>query len=203
MFSPKGMNLERGWPGRIDGVNVIQLAAQTLQVFFTAGGALREHAVYPLSEVDLLPPVLYPPTIRVFEGDDFAFANTAAVRGPDVEIARPDGAAELRTRPAVAAMIGDEGTIGGFTGANVWNAPALHGAKRSDFALSFGPVLVTADDYAASAVWQNRVELAARDTVLRVGDLLVAPYATGESVARGTIVELDVPGIGVLRNRVS
>ena len=29
MFSPKGMDLERGWPGRIEGDRVIQLAAQT------------------------------------------------------------------------------------------------------------------------------------------------------------------------------
>src|SRR5579862_7992059 len=114
------MALERGWPGRIDGANVIQLAAQTLQVYFTAGGALREHAVYPLADVDLLAPVLYPPSIRIFDGDDFVFANTAAVRGPDVEIAVPNGAAELRTGPAVAAVIGAEGSIGGFTGANVW-----------------------------------------------------------------------------------
>ena len=31
MFSPKGHQLERGWPGRIEGDRVIQLAAQTLQ----------------------------------------------------------------------------------------------------------------------------------------------------------------------------
>jgi hypothetical protein len=203
MFSPKGMGLERGWPGRIDGENVIQLAAQTLQVYFTAGGALREHAVYPLAEVDLLAPVMFPPAIRIFDGDDFAFANTAAVRGPGDEIAWPDGAAELRTGPAIAAMIGDAGVIGGFTGANVWRAPDLPGAKRTDFALSFGPVLVTADAYAASGEWASRVELAARNTVLRPGDLLVAPYAQGESVKRGESVELDVPGIGVLQNRVS
>ena len=36
MFSPKGAHLERGWPGRIEGDRVIQLAAQTLQSFFTA-----------------------------------------------------------------------------------------------------------------------------------------------------------------------
>ena len=35
MFSPKGQDLERGWPGRIDGDRVVQLAAQTLQAFFT------------------------------------------------------------------------------------------------------------------------------------------------------------------------
>src|SRR5439155_21699483 len=77
MFSPKGMGLERGWPGRVDGDRVIQLAAQTLQVYFTAGGALREHAEYALADVDLRAPVLYPAGIRMFgEGLDFALGNT-------------------------------------------------------------------------------------------------------------------------------
>ena len=47
MFSPKGKNLERGWPGRVEGDRVIQLAAQTLQSFFTGGGNAREHAEPP------------------------------------------------------------------------------------------------------------------------------------------------------------
>ena len=50
--------LERGWPGRIDGDVVVQLAAQTLEAFFTGGGAAREHAVYPLADVMLRAPVL-------------------------------------------------------------------------------------------------------------------------------------------------
>src|SRR4029077_7565473 len=77
MFSPKGMELSRGWPGRVDGDRVVQLAAQTLQVFFVSGGALREHAEYPLTDVDLRAPVLYPPAIRLFGGRDFVFGNTA------------------------------------------------------------------------------------------------------------------------------
>lgn len=201
MFSPKDADLERGWPGRVDGDTVVQLAAQTLQVFFTSGGALREHAVYPLAGVELRAPVMYPPAIRVFAEDGFAFANTAMVRGPEDEISWPEGADELRTGPAVAAVVGADGAIGGFTGANAWTAPALAGAKQSDFALSLGPVLVTADEYGADAEWESRRALAARNTVLRPGDLLVAAYAPGQPVARGETVELDVPGIGVLRNR--
>lgn len=124
MFSPRGMELERGWPGRIDGENVIQLAAQTLQVFLTAGGALREHAVYPLAEVELRAPVLQPPGIRIFEhGLDFAFANTAAVRGPDDDVRYPEGSNDLRSEPAVVAVVGADGAIGGFTGGNAWHAP--------------------------------------------------------------------------------
>ena len=43
MFSPRDRDLPRGWPGRIDGDRVVQLAAQTLQSFFTGGGEAREH----------------------------------------------------------------------------------------------------------------------------------------------------------------
>ena len=64
MFSPRDQELERGWPGRIEGDTVIQLAAQTLQAFFTGGGNAREHAVYPLPEVVFRAPVLRPPSIR-------------------------------------------------------------------------------------------------------------------------------------------
>src|SRR5436853_7383297 len=107
MFSPQGMGLERGWPGRVDGERVIQLAAQTLQVWFTAGGALREHAEYPLAEVDLRAPVLQPPGIRIFRDDlDFVFGNTAAVFGPQDEIRYPEGSTDLRSQPALVAVIG-------------------------------------------------------------------------------------------------
>ena len=60
MFSPAEQDLERGWPGRIDGDEVVQLAAQTLQAYFTGGGDAREHAVYPLADVVLRSPVLRP-----------------------------------------------------------------------------------------------------------------------------------------------
>ena len=45
----------------------MQLAAQTLQSFFTGGGSAREHAEYPLAAVRLLAPVLHPPSVRVFD----------------------------------------------------------------------------------------------------------------------------------------
>ena len=140
MFSPKELDLPRGWPGRIDGDRVVQLAAQTLQVYFISGGGLREHAEYPLADVDLRAPVLYPPSIRVFNGSDFAFANTAAIHGPDDEIPFPEGSSDLRSVPSVAGMIGADGAIGGFTAANAWTAPDLPGVKSRDFALSIGPV---------------------------------------------------------------
>jgi hypothetical protein len=201
MFSPKGMGLERGWPGRVDGDRVIQLAAQTLQVYFTAGGALREHAEYPLAEVDLRPPVLNPPGIRLF-GDslDFAFGNTAAIYGPEDDVPYPEGSSDLRSEPALVAVVGADGGLGGWTGGNAWHAPDLPGAKSRDFALSIGPVLVTPDEYDGSS-WDERFAHAARNTQLRPGELLVEPRYGSFPVVRGP-VEAHVDGVGTLRNRV-
>ena len=113
MFSPKGKHLQRGWPGRIEGDRVIQLAAQTLQSFFTGGGTAREHAEFRLDEVDFRPPVLHPPSVRDFyafeqhvktaranrglevppewyEMPVFYFSNPAAIYGPEDEVPYPE-----------------------------------------------------------------------------------------------------------------
>ena len=84
MFTPKELALERGWPGRIEGDRVIQLAAQTLQSFFTGGGSAREHAEYALADVDLRPPVLHPPAVRDFMAFEEHVANARALRGAEV-----------------------------------------------------------------------------------------------------------------------
>jgi hypothetical protein len=44
MFTPRDLQLERGWPGIIEGDRVVQLAAQTLQAYFTGGGKARRLA---------------------------------------------------------------------------------------------------------------------------------------------------------------
>src|SRR5271154_5074265 len=101
MFSPKGMELERGWPGRIDGDRIIQLAAQTLQAFFTGGGGAREHAEFALADCDLRTPVLHPPAVRVFspfergETPYFSFRSPFPVLGPEEELVYPAGTKEL------------------------------------------------------------------------------------------------------------
>ena len=178
MFSPKGENLERGWPGRVEGDRVIQLAAQTLQSFFTGGGNAREHAEFPLDEVELRPPVLHPPSVRDFyafeqhvktarglrglemvpewyEIPAFYFSNPAAIYGPEDEIPYPDGSQELDYELELAAVIGADGEIAGFTVMNDWSARDLQRpemkiglgpAKGKDFATSIGPVLVTPDE---------------------------------------------------------
>jgi 2-keto-4-pentenoate hydratase/2-oxohepta-3-ene-1,7-dioic acid hydratase in catechol pathway len=222
MFSPKGAALERGWPGRIDGDRVVQLAAQTLQAFFTGGGGAREHAEYPLAEVDFRAPVLYPPSVRLFTGStlDFAFGNPASIYGPEDEIPYPEGGGGLDYGVGIAAVIGADGAIGGYTLANPWLAPNLPGAKQRDFALSIGPVVVTeldqrtirsavaGDEVVAETTfsepkWDELVARAALNTRLRPGDLLVADFGPGGAdLKRDDVVKLEVEGIGVLRNRV-
>jgi 2-keto-4-pentenoate hydratase/2-oxohepta-3-ene-1,7-dioic acid hydratase in catechol pathway len=200
MFSPPGRELERGWPGRIEGDRVVQLAAQTLQSFFTGGGRAREHAEYPLDEVELRAPVLHPPSVRIFDEDDFLFANPAAIHGPGDTIPTPTAAIAYELRPAV--MIGAEGRIGGFTLMNVLTAPALPGAKARDFALVLGPVVLTPDEDVAAARevdWDRLTAHAARNTRLVAGDVIAAdPVATGSVDG---VVEVELEGIGALRNQ--
>ena len=171
MFSPKEPFLERGWPGRIDGDRVIQLAAQTLQSFFTGGGQAREHAEYPLADVVFRAPVLHPPSIRVFDGaGDFVFANPAAIKA----VGEEPGVAGAEQVERVAAIIGADGAIGGFTPLVEWIAPQLHGAKQRDFALTLGPVVSTPDEgLPPGADWEALVAHAAENTTLYPGDLIV------------------------------
>jgi fumarylacetoacetate (FAA) hydrolase len=159
MFSPREANLERGWPGRIEGERVVQLAAQTLQSFFTGGGSAREHAEFRLDEVVLRPPVLHPPSVRDFyafeqhvktalarRGSEvpsewyeipvFYFSNPAAIYGPEEEIPYPEGTEELDYELEVSAVIGNDGEIGGFTVMNDWSARDL---QRHEMQVGLGP----------------------------------------------------------------
>ena len=270
MFTPVERHLERGWPGRIEGDRVIHLAAQTLQSFFTGGSQAREHAEYRLDEVELLPPVLHPPAVRDFyafeqhvatarasrglavppewyEQPVFYFSNPAAIYGPEAEIPYPPGTQELDYELEVAAIVGAEGRIGGFTVLNDWSARDLQRremkvglgpAKGKDFATSLGPVVVTADEFEGDEAemvarvngeersrgnlrdlyftWDEIRRQAGRNTHLRAGDVLgsgtvgtgcllelsSSPDWDGRWLQPGDVVELEVEGIGVLRNRV-
>ena len=265
MFSPKGKHLQRGWPGRIEGDSVIQLAAQTLQSYFTGGGKAREHAEYPLAEVDLRPPVLHPPSVRDFYAFEqhvktaragrglevpdewyripvFYFSNPNAIYGPDDEIPYPDGTKELDYELEVAAVIGADEQIGGFTIMNDWSARDLQRqemkvglgpAKGKDFATSLGPVVVTPDEFDGSSAtmvarvngeersrgelgdlyhpWEALVARAATNARLLPGDILgsgtvgtgcILEHGDGRWLQPGDVVELEVEGIGTLRNTV-
>ena len=223
MFHPLGHPMERGWVGRVEGDRVIQLAAQTLQSFFTGGGAAREHAEYPLAEVQLLAPILHPPSIRVFENQtSFAFANPAAILGPGTEVVHRtiDDWLPLELRPRLAVVVGAGGSIAGFTILAEWRAQSqdlLH-PKDRDFALGLGPVVVTLDEAppAPEALvrvfkdevlrgrfdgfdWAAAHDFAGSGTSLGPGDLLAGPaLGVVDGIEPATVVEIDVAGIGAI-----
>ena len=223
MFSPVGQDLERGWPGLIEGDVVIQLAAQTLQAFFSGGGTARHHAEYRLAEVELRPPVLHPPSVRDFYAFEqhvktareargsqvpsewyeipvFYFSNPAAIYGPEAEVPYPEGTSELDYELEVAAIIGAEGRIGGFTVMNDWSARDLQRAemrvglgpaKGKDFATSLGPVVVTPDEFdGSSAVMTARVNGEERSR----GELADLQFSWDEIVARAALNTTLRPG---------
>ena len=208
MFHPVGHPLERGWVGRVDGERVLQLAAQTLQSFFTGGGTAREHAEYPLDGVVLLAPVLHPPSVRLFDhARSFAFANPAAIVGPGATIAPPSDAVShgrLDAHSRIAAVIGANGAIGGFTGLVEWRAPGIPPPKDRDFALGLGPVVVTTPPASPGLDWAATVAFAAAGTVLHPGDLIAGPaFESIEEVDTGAVVSIEFDGIGALEQRVA
>src|SRR5918996_3669410 len=171
-FSVEG----RAAPGRVEGERVVELGAPTLAAWLAAGGEdVQEHA---REDVRLLAPVPLPPSVRDFYAFErhvraaraqrglevapewyripaFYFSNPAAIYGPDDEIPYPEGSQALDYELEVAAVIGAEGRIGGFTVMNDWSARDLQRsemrvglgpAKGKDFATSLGPVVVTVDE---------------------------------------------------------
>ncbi len=211
MFHPAGHPLERGWVGRVEKDRVVHLAAQTLPSFFTGGGSAREHAEYPRDEVVLLAPILHPPSVRLFEEQDvFSFANPAAIVGPDATIARPNGShgkasPGLVGRSRLAAVIATGSEIGGFTICVEWRAEGLEAPKDRDFALGLGPVVVTpeAAPPGDGFDWAAAVALAAANTTLYPGDLLAGPVREEIPGAPGSVVEVEIDGIGVLAQRIA
>ena len=201
MFSPRDRDLPRGWPGRIEGDRVVQLAAQTLQSYFTGGGEAREHDVFAFDDVVLRAPVQQPPNVRIFGNDgDFVFGNAASIYGPDDAIPLPAGVEQVESDLRIAAVIGASGAIGGFTLMNDWIAPELMGAKSRDFAISLGPVVVTPDEFPSRDDWTALVDHAAQNTRLLPGAILAAGSMRDGPFGAGDVVEVSLAEIGVLRN---
>lgn len=215
MFHPSDNPMDRGWVGRIDGDRVLHLAAQTLQSLFLGGGGSREHAEYALDAVTLLAPVMYPPTVRVFEEDgSFRFANATAVVGPGVAV---HGGGPLTARGRVAAVIGADGAIGGFSSLLEWRDPSRRPpVKQVDFGLVLGPTVVTPDELDPASIgcrlegqgqrvaatapafsWDDARSVAASGTSLRPGDVIAGPpVVTLDVLVAG--IEFEVDGVGVL-----
>jgi fumarylacetoacetate (FAA) hydrolase len=90
----------------------------------------------------------------------FYFSNPGAIYGPGDEIPIPPDTKELDYELEVAAIIGSESRIGGFTIMNDWSARDLQRvemrvglgpSKGKDFATTLGPIVVTPDEFDGSS----------------------------------------------------
>ncbi len=164
--------------GELDGGQVHGCAAETMIEWLSGEGHVRTGSVHPLSDLHLLAPVPTPPSVRDF----FAFEEHVAAgleaprrRDPRGLVRRagllllqpgrhlrprrrgrpPHGCNMLDFELEIAAVIGPDNEIAGFTLMNDWSARDLQikemtvglgPAKGKDFATSLGPMLVTPDE---------------------------------------------------------
>ena len=185
-----------------------------------------------------VPPVWY-------EAPVFYFSNPAAIYRDGDEVPGPADTAMLDYELELAAVIGEDGGIEGFTVMNDWSARDLQmremqvglgPAKGKDFATSLGPELVSPDELPAELdlqararvngelrtdsrtggmhwSWEQILAHAARNTPgLRPGDVIgsgtvgrgcILEHGDGRWLEPGDEVELEIEGIGVLRNQVA
>jgi fumarylacetoacetate (FAA) hydrolase len=164
--------------GRLEDDRVIVLHASSMVEWLRGEGheaAAREH---PLADVRLCAPVPRPPSLRDFfsferhvgagwrlrgaeipeawyEAPAFYFSNPASIHGPGRAVRRPRGVQLLDFELEMAAIIGADQQIAGFTLLNDWSARdvqaremtvGLGPAKGKDFATSLGPWLATPDE---------------------------------------------------------
>jgi fumarylacetoacetate (FAA) hydrolase len=175
----------------------------------------------------------------------FYFSNPAAVYRDRDEVPKPADTGRLDYELELAAVIGPDGGIEGFTIMNDWSARDLQlkemavglgPAKGKDFATSLGPELVSPDELPADldmrAVarvngevrtdsrtggmqwsWEEVLAAAARNTPgLQAGDVIgsgtvgggcILEHGDGRWLEPGDEVELEIEGIGMLRNSVA
>lgn len=221
--------------GALTGSVVEELEATSMVAWLCGDGHLATSRRWPLADVTLLAPVPQPPSVRDFyafeghvaagwrrrqqpippywyEAPAFYFSNPASIVGPDVPIRRPDVTQMLDFELEVAAVIGGDGQIAGFTLMNDWSARdvqrqemsvLLGPAKGKDFATSLGPWLVTPDELPFAAgvlsldavVEVNGVEVGRgrTDAMQFTWDELVAHAARDTQLRPG-----DVLGSGTL-----
>jgi fumarylacetoacetate (FAA) hydrolase len=180
-----------------------------------------------------------------YEAPVFYFSNPAAIYRDGDSVPKPADTAMLDYELELAAVIGDDGGIEGFTVMNDWSARDLQmremqvglgPAKGKDFATSLGPELVSPDELpdgldmrALARVngelrtesrtgrmhwsWEQILAHAARNTPgLRPGDVIgsgavgrgcILEHGDNRWLEPGDEVELEIEGIGVLRNVVA
>jgi fumarylacetoacetate (FAA) hydrolase len=164
--------------GEVEGERVRRLAARSMLEWLGGEGRERTGEDHHLPELTTLAPVPEPPSVRDFyayeghvaaswrrrgaevpeywyEAPAFYFSNPASIRGPGEQVTRPGSTAMLDFELEIAAVIGTDGAIAGFTLMNDWSARDVQAVettvrlgphKAKDFATSLGPHLVTADE---------------------------------------------------------
>ncbi len=173
-----GTRDEAPFVGEIDGGRVEVLAAGDMLRWLAGEGRERTGDTHQLAEVRTLAPVPEPPSVRDFyaheghvaagaklrgkeiashwyEAPAFYFSNPAAIFGQGDPVARPEATRALDFELEVAAVIGGDHEIAGFTLMNDWSARdvqagevtvGLGPAKAKDFATSLGPWIVSPDE---------------------------------------------------------
>lgn len=163
----------------VDGPDMRALTELALDEVLELGARAMAGAGTPLAEVRLLAPIR-PASIRDFvafeehvdgvrrsidgaggvpdawyDAPTFYFTNPHTVIGPDDDVAFPAACAARDFELEVAAVVGADGSVFGYTILNDWSARDLQGremqvrlgpAKGKDFATTLGPWIVTADE---------------------------------------------------------
>jgi fumarylacetoacetate (FAA) hydrolase len=165
--------------GRLEGEETIaELAATDMLAWLRGEGREDTGTAFATGDVRLLAPVPDPPSVRDFfafeehvatgwrlRGGEvpaawydvpvFYFSNPASIHGPGESVRKPASTQLLDFELEVAAVLGSDGEIAGFTLFNDWSARdvqrhemtvGLGPAKGKDFAISLGPWLVTPDE---------------------------------------------------------
>ncbi|HEV3056563.1 MAG TPA: fumarylacetoacetate hydrolase family protein [Solirubrobacteraceae bacterium] len=214
---------------------VVELSAPTMIDWLAGDGQAPSGPTYRLADVSLLAPVPQPPSVRDFyayeghvaagfrargatippawyEMPVFYFSNPGAIYGPGAPITRPEGVERLDFELEIAAVIGADDRIAGFTLMNDWSARdiqlremtvGLGPAKGKDFATSLGPWLVTPDELAYDGEWLHlHATVTVNDRPVTRADTEPMHYSWPELVAqaaRGTRLRPgDVLGSGTL-----
>jgi fumarylacetoacetate (FAA) hydrolase len=194
--------------GRLDGdaadARVVELSAPTMLDYLRGEGHAPTGRDHALADVFLHAPVEAPPSVRDFfayeghvatgwrlrggeipeawyEAPVFYFSNPASIQAPGQAVRRPAGCEWLDFELEIAAVIGEDGEIAGYTLLNDWSARdiqrremtvGLGPAKGKDFATSLGPWLVTPDEL---PIEDGRLQLEA--TVSLNGEVLARSAA--------------------------
>ncbi len=201
--------------GEVDDARVEVLAAGDMLRWLAGEGHERTGKSHPLPELRTLAPVPGPPSVRDFyaheghvaagaklrgkeiashwyEAPAFYFSNPAAIFGPGEPVPRPAATRALDFELEVAAVIGREGEIAGFTLMNDWSARdvqagevtvGLGPAKAKDFATSLGPWIVTPDELPYEG---GRLKVSARVEVN--GEIVAECDAAGQHFSWDEIV---------------